>query len=245
MKKKLIGLLVAVLLLCALTVTASAESYTGSSDWTLSFTSGYKVESNFASSELADSISGLQPGDDITFTIDLSNGNSNTVLWYMTNTVLKSLEDGTVASGGAYTYILTYSGADGTTRELFNSATVGGEKEDDDLSGEGLHEIDSAMKDYFYLDTMSTGQNGSVTLRVALDGESQGNRYQNTLADLQMNFAVEVQQPNPGTSRRIVKTGDDMNLTPWYIAMGVSGTLFMLLAIDGLRHRKTGKEKQS
>ena len=37
-----------------------------------------------------------------------------------------------------------------------------------------------------------------VTLKVVLDGETQGNTYQNTLASLQMNFAVEKTGTVPG-----------------------------------------------
>ena len=42
------------------------------------------------------------------------------------------------------------------------------------------------------LDTLAKGDKGRITLEVELDGETQGNDYQNTLADLQMNFAVEL-----------------------------------------------------
>ena len=55
---------------------------------------------------------------------------------------------------------------------------------------------------------------GIITLEVALDGETQGNSYQDTLADLQMNFAVELRddlptQPTPnhtGTARYTISS---------------------------------------
>ena len=59
-------------------------------------------------------------------------------------------------------------------------------------AGEGLKEATSSLKEYFYLDTLSRNQSGVITLEVALDGETQGNDYQDTLADLQMEFAVEL-----------------------------------------------------
>ena len=38
------------------------------------------------------------------------------------------------------------------------------------------------MGDYFYWDRLDAGEAGKVHLTVALDGETQGNAYQDTLA---------------------------------------------------------------
>ena len=81
---------------------------------------------------------------------------------------------------------------------------------------------------------MRSGNSGTVTLKVSLDGETQGNSYQDSLADLRMRFAVEVTPIG-----KIIKTGDEsMNVSPFYIGMAVSGLLFLVLAVDGLRQRK-------
>ena len=42
-----------------------------------------------------------------------------------------------------------------------------------------LHEATDALEDFFYLDSQTTGQQGTIRLRVSLDGETQGNSYQN------------------------------------------------------------------
>ncbi len=82
-------------------------------------------------------------------------------------------------------------------------------------------------------------------LEIALDGETQGNAYQNTLADLQMNFAVALggTDSEPGGSKRtkIVKTGDETELIPYLAAMGISGFLLLLL---GIYSRKQHKKEQ-
>ena len=44
------------------------------------------------------------------------------------------------------------------------------------------------MEDYFYLDRLDKNETGTVELEVGLEGETQGNAYQNTLAKLQLNF---------------------------------------------------------
>ena len=85
-----------------------------------------------------------------------------------------------------------------------------------------------------YMDKLTTGQGGVVELKILLDGETQGNSYQDSLADLRMRFAVELTPIG-----KIIKTGDEsMNVSPFYIGMAVSGLLFLVLAVDGLRQRK-------
>ncbi len=254
MKKKCYSLVLGAVLLASLPLTAHAETSHGG-PWRVAFTEEAKMESAFSSSEMADVISGMQPGDETVAELELYNQNSAATDWYMTNQILSSLEDSAEgASGGAYTYRLTYTGPDGTQTVLFSSDTVGG---DGSEAGEGLHSVSDALEDYFYLGTLASGQKGTVELTVALDGETQGNSYQGTLADLTMNFAVEMnnggQGGNPGggpggepggnqgsggSSTRVVKTGDESRLGLFLGLAGASGVLFLGLAFFGLVQRK-------
>ena len=173
----------------------------------------------------------------------------------MTNEVLSSLEDDSEAAGGAYTYILTYTDAEGEENVLYSSETVGGldESARPEEVGVGLNEATYALDDYFYLDTYSCGQGGTITLQVVLDGETQVNSYMDTLARLQMNFAVEyvpgltfVDETVPEDSvirTTIVRTGDDTNLVPFFIAMACSGGLLLALAVYSLRQGKKEKRR--
>lgn len=166
-----------------------AEDYTGGQGWKVEFT-GSGLESSFTSSDISDAVYALQPGDSVTLSLTLENGDSQGTDWYMSNEVLSSLEDSQkMARGGAYTYRLAYTGSSGEERILYSSENVGGEKDSD--AGEGLHEATDSLEEFFYLDRLVPGGDGIVTLKVELDGETQGNTYQNTLASLQMNFAVE------------------------------------------------------
>ena len=231
--KKVIGILLSALCLLSLGTTAFADHFDGQNGWTVTYTSDGKMASNFHTKDYNDPIKGLQPGDDMTLTVTLKSENAQRADWYMTNEVLHSLEDRSKSGsfGGAYSYTLTYIGPT-QTRVLYDSDTVGGE--DVSPEGVGLHEATSALKDFFYLDSLESGQTASVVLNVALDGESQGNRYQDTLADLQMNFAVEQRE------RRAVKTGDDTNLLPLYAVSLLSGVGVLILGIRDLRARKQG-----
>lgn len=178
-------------------LTAQAESLNGGSGWGARFT-GDDIESNFTSSQIADAVSGLQPGDDITFRVDVENGDDRNASFYMTNEVLSSLEESqNAAQGGAYGYHLVYTGPGGAETVLYDSDAVGG---DSTARGEGLHKVSNSLEDYLYLDTLTPGQKGTVSLKASLDGETQGNGYQNTFANLQINFAVEpdADNENPG-----------------------------------------------
>ena len=199
MKRKLFHLLLPGVLLASMTMNVCAETSYGGSDWRVTFTDEKKMESSFKTSDINDTIYGIQPGDNAIVELSLKNENETPTDWYMTNKVLYSLEDRSAnsgASGGAYTYRLVYTDKDNNESVLFDSDTVGG----DQNSGgrEGLREATAGLEDYFYLDTLDNGDSGKITLEVALEGETQGNDYQNTLADLQMNFAVEL---NPNAVR--------------------------------------------
>ena len=222
MKKMLVSLLLAAVLIAGIAVTAHAESYTGSKDWKVEY-DGKKLNTNFTSGNIQDEIGRMQPGDEVTLEVTLKNGSGEETDWYMSNKVLESFEDASKASGGAYTYVLTYAGTSGVT-ELFNSDTVGG---DDTTAGVGLHEATNALQeDMFFLDTLKQGVTSKVILKVKLDGETQRNAYQDTKAQIQLEFGVE-----PRQTQKVVKTGDSFKWVPYIIAIGVSGLAVLGLAI--------------
>jgi hypothetical protein len=242
MKKRCLGLALALVFAVVLGQTALAESYTGTAGWTVAFTPQKTMDSNFRTADLDEAVSGLQPGDDIVFTVALENQYQETTDWWMTNEVLYSLEDRSAngaTGGGAYTYVLSYTDKNGLTTDLFSSDTVGG----DTVSpgGEGLHQATNALEDYFYLDTLTQGQSGYITLSIALDGETQGNDYQDTLADLQMNFAVELAtqngKPVDPNSRSLIRTGDTTPIWPYAAGLAV-GLVVLVVAVVRLRREE-------
>ena len=252
MGKKGIGLILALGLFLGCMVPARAETYYGDDSWHVAFTPEEEMESTFKTADLDEVVSGLQPGDNVIITLALENRHKETTDWYMTNKVLYSLEDRSANSatgGGAYTYRLAYTDKAGTETVLFDSETVGGEETS--AAGEGLHEATDALKDYFYLDTLENGQKGQITLEVALDGETQGNDYQDTLADLQMNFEVELREnapttpQTPGTPKKpgsLVKTGDES--TPLLLAVIMAGSGLVLLGFCILQWKEGRRRKK-
>lgn len=246
MKKKIFSLILILALMLSLTVTAYAEHQSGASGWYVEFVKGDKLVSNFTSGMLANELSNMQPGDDFTVTVELKNTSGKMVDWYMFNWILNSLEDTqALAKNGSYSYNLVYMDSKGVASAIYDSETVGGERDamhyPDNDAIRGLQEVESALQKYFFLETMQNNKNSFLTLNVAFEGETQGNNYQNSIADLCMRFAVEV---TPGNY--IVKTGDDsIKLMPWYIGMGATGLLFVMFAAMGLRQkkRKDGESK--
>lgn len=256
MKKKCMGLFLALGLIFFAGTEARADELYGQSGWEVTFTSENKMANNFGQNSIDEAISNIQPGDSITFTLSLGNQNSKATDWYLTNEVVRSLEDtsrNTAIGGGAYTYYLAYEGANRSV-VLFDSETVGGE------DSEGLKDATEDLEQWVYLDSLNPGQGGRITLRVALDGETQGNNYQETLADLRMQFAVEVRpepvtvieegppgtpppsQPRNPIRTKIVRTGDETNMIPYLIAMAISGVMFLLLALYGRKQNRKDKK---
>ena len=265
MKKKIIYSVMALLLTLSMSMTAFAEDFTGGDNWSVYFSEDKKMVSTFGKNEFDDAIYQLQPGDSVTISLKLENRYNESTNWYMTNEVLNSLEDtkNVQAMGGAYSYLLYYTDASGKQTTLFDSDTVGGETTVDNK--QGLNQATNSLEDWFFLETLKSGQTSSITLKVTLDGETQGNAYQNTLADLMMNFAVEIaDQTTPETSESKTpettktpttstdkprtytsrpKTGDQFPILVFSIVAMVSGIVCVILVIFRLRRREDDDER--
>lgn len=224
----------------------------------------FKKNSKDQNADFDDVMSDLEPGDSALFSVDIENKNAQAADFYMENDIVRSMEDydnNRATNGGAYSYRLMYyddENPNGIT--LYDSSAVGGEsKESDDRVG--LNEATENLEDFFYLGTLASGKKGKVTLVVGIDGEAQNNAYQNTMAQLRMRFAVEFNEtydskveegddaspnkktdvtPNNGGSNKkgVVKTGDDVNMMPYFIAAFISGLLLLIVCIFRFRDEK-------
>lgn len=237
MKKRLLCAGLAVLLTLGVSLsspmTANAEDYQGEEGWEVVF-DGKKINSNFSWVDMDNEIYEMQPGDSVELTITLKNKREGKTNWYMRNQVLKTLED-TKGRGGAYDYLLTYTDAAGDRSILYSSEKFGGEGS---IGEVGLHGAAKTLEDYFFLEQMEGGASGVVKLKVALDGETLVNDYQNTLARLQMDFATEAISTTTGRTARSVRTGDEANTVMWIMLMLAAGVILLLFAIFRLRREK-------
>ncbi len=256
--KRVISAIVGLVLMLALPTVAFADHIEGSTGWFVEYNSAGSLEDNYTQRSWADNISKLQPGDDITLSVEIRQSNDTPADWYLSNAVLKSLEDGD-ASGSAYGYKLSYEGPS-NSRTLYESQSVGGKG-----SADGLAEATNAMDDYFYLGTLSKGQTAKVILNVSLDGETEGNAYFDTLARLSLKFAVEPnvnpennyvnkteekQEVKQGEQQSVVnrtvsanrqnlaKTGDRTSMFPLYLLIAAVGIICLAIAIRRMRNNK-------
>lgn len=256
MKKKLLCLAMAVFMAVGMPVMAYANDYQGRDGWQVSF-DGRNMNSNFTSQDLQDEAINIQPGDSIELKVQVRNTGSDSTDWYMSNEVVQSLEDAKkTASGGAYEYRLSYVDPSGAESILYNSETVGGEGAGASI---GLHQATDSLEEYFYLGRLNQNQGGSVHLRVAIDGETQDNNYQRTLAEIQMRFAVErvrvgeeiirnttTTTTAPTTYRTTtttapVRTGDNTKLLRMSAVALASGVLLLILGVMVVKKRKGEK----
>ena len=229
MKRLGLSILTALVLLLSLTVTAVAAEPDNNEDLgSLEYT-GTKLIASSDFADLNDYLSGMEPGDSVLFTVTLKNSGTEDADFWMKNDAIQSFEDNSEASGGAYTYILSFNG-----EELYNNEPVGGEVGDDLAKRGGLHEATEALKEFFFLDTLKSGASAKVTLYVALDGLTQGNSYQDELSKINLTFGVE---------NHTVPTGDQTKTLPFYIALAASGAvLAVVLVVLAIRKRKGGEK---
>ena len=111
----------------------------------------------------------------------------------MTSKAIKTLEEASNASNGAYSFKLLYN-----NDPIYESDTVGGD------GNSGFTEISNATGDWFWLGYIDSGQSGDVQIQMALDGETQDNSYMSTVGKLSVSFAVEF---NDGQGKRFVEEG--------------------------------------
>lgn len=240
MKKRLFSFLLIGVILVGLIPSALADV----KDGYVTFNENAKmVEENFDVDQIFD---GLEPGDVRSYNVHLTNAYPATTRWYMSNEVLKTLEENGI-NGGSYKYTLTYTNPSGKVTTLYPKT------ETEEMIGNnadggriGLKEATEDLEKFFLLDTLNRNEKGHVTLTVRLEGETQDNTYQNTMARIKMNFAAEiVSASSENRTVRAVRTGDENNLIPYYIGMIVAGLLFLYLALDAFTDRlyKRGRTK--
>ncbi len=222
------ALLAVVLLVSALAVPAAAETIESQETSEVVLTSSGKLESTFHDDVVDDTISEyLEPGDSAVFTIQLRNDNTETADFWMDRRTIDSLEvwgNDPQMTGGGYSYVLTYEGPGGF-RTLYSSLKIEGEDFQANTSSDMvIKKIDE--NSYIFLDTYETGKGGVIKLTISLDGETQGNDYQDTLADLAMDFAVELSGADT-----VIKTGDVNRSLPYFIAMTGAGVVLLILGI--------------
>ena len=223
MKRIVKSLSIVALILAVLVNPLMAEEY--DKTYHVSY-DGDEFTSDFSAEDISELLSDIQPGDSAEVVFVLKNASDKDVDLYMDNSIRDAFGD----FGGGYDYSLTYAGS--TDRDLLDQ-TLGGD-------GGKLEDLNENVKDYFYLERFTPGQEAEITLSIALDGETQGNVYQTTNGTIRVNFAAEqVAQENPPVYIYVPNTGDNSNLMLYF---GMEAVALILLAYVCYRYYQYKRE---
>ena len=234
--RKLSVLLIAFLMVFTMAGNAFAETVDLIGDARFD---GKEVKSSLNADEMAKALSDLQPGDQMTVTVTYQNDYEKDTDWYMANEILQTLEktdqarktvEGTgTPSGGGYKYELIHTDKDNKDTVLFSNTKVGGEATPDSM--EGLEQATNALDDWFYLETLSQGQKGKLTLTILFEGETEVNDYMDTEGAVNIRFAVNISEednpPGEPNHKQKVKTGDPTVLLP-YVGKMIIGLVLLV-----------------
>ncbi|MEC4184510.1 LPXTG cell wall anchor domain-containing protein [Adlercreutzia sp. R21] len=239
-------------LVASLAAAVPAFAQTIEKEWTVEFTGSAMTDQG--SADIVKELRGMQPGDSAKFTVVMYEKFDKAADWYMKNKVLESMEK-SLRSGGSYSYKLTYTNPKGEQKVIITNEVVSG----DQGSGatKGLFDATEATGEYFFLDTLAPQAKALMTLEVAIDGETHGNTYFDSAAQIQLQFAAEPSD-QPGTEgdattprseqkpsnqqpeKKLSQTGDT-------IAMGVIALVAVLaagvLVVAGVHQRRKKNEE--
>ena len=241
-KRTMIVLALTLTMMLGLTISANAESQKVNG---YCYFNGNDVVCDFDTNVIADTVSGLEPGDDVTFEVKFENKYKTTTNWYMRNEALKTLEQSyDRTQNGGYTYILTHVDPKGNETVLFNNSTVGGEytmptdgsktSHGGENTGEGLHQATNAADEWFFIQTLKKGQSGKTRLYVKFDGDSEVNDYMDTKGELLLAYAVELENSTSGTKYSSINTGDTTNILMPIVVM-LAALLLLILTVMSVR----------
>lgn len=220
MKKGIFNLVLALTLVTAgITAAKNEVSAAGAQNhktgWEVSYNG--KNDADFSSNkdDVYEEITGVMPGDTITYSITYKNNDVKTdpsyskesaanpgADFYMNANVVDTLESGK-DKGGAYSYVIKNNG-----KTLVDSQTVGGET-GTDKSNTGLAQVCGETGSYFSLGNVPYGSFGIVTVSITLDGDSQTNMYGGKDAGLEFFFRAEskhIVEKNKTIIKTVTKT---------------------------------------
>ncbi len=191
----------------------------------------------------------MMPGETRSQDIILENTSEEIVDFYMKTEILKTFEEVKKTSGAAYQVMLSVTGPQG-------SQVIYGGSEDDGSSRigadeQGLGNLNDSMSDWFKVATLGYMQQATITMHVALDGESHTNSYQNAQGTFQFEFKAGYEDEdnvvtifeqledvivNQIVYTNGVKTGD--NAVPLLLAGGIGICVVLLIVVLILKKKE-------
>ena len=250
------------LLVAAVTAAAVALSFgitaqaAEKSDLTVAYTPSETME--YTAGDLTGVFAGMAPGDTKTATIEIQKNSGHAANISISQETVKALEDASDASGGAYTYDLTYVDANGETVSLMKA--VAGGYSGDTARTAGLKDIQE-LQDYKVISRLESGDKTYVYLTLGMDGEGIKNDYVGTSGEIDLKFMAsyvdsdtgkivytQTTEERKGQTRYVdrvvetlipVATGDNSMVFVGLVIMGI-GVICIILGAR--KQRKAGDE---
>lgn len=247
-KRSMILIPFCLMIIMAMTMSSNVLAATVSGDVSYD---GKELHINYSQAEFKNKLAKLLPGDEAVLSLSLSSNGKKTTDWYVENEVMKAFEEGSQASGGAYTFDIVYIDPNGKKNVIYSNDKVGGE------DSKGLYEATNSTNQYFYLGRLRPGKVGVFTVKVKIDGETVSNDYQRSLADINVNFGVEqvnekispdakkVTKPGSKTPHNLVRTGDDTNLMIYIILFAIAATALAAVLFSYANEKKGGSNEKN
>jgi hypothetical protein len=158
----------------------------GAAELTVSLTADNELVYESGTADISTSFQDMYPSETRTAQIRVTNHNSHTADFFISQDTIQTLENSAHATGGAYIYTLSVGNSADTATPIFTTA-VGGYSSAQVASAAGLDDV-TEIEDYTYFAKLANGESTNLYLTLYLDGEGFDTNYANATGSLEFHF---------------------------------------------------------
>ena len=206
-----------IILSLALTMMACGLCFASELTWQEDMGVNYDGKTIESSVDMEKALGNLKAGDVLTFNIALENSADDEMIWWLDDSVLDSIRESTLSSGGAMTYELEYDGT------LLYSNMEG-------TDNEYVMPEDDSMPGYIYLGNFEGTSSGNLIVKVSLQEGFTG-KASDYAAHMNLSFSLESSvvksAPSAAPAEAPVNSIPVQAVLPAAIVVVMAGLLFL------------------